>query len=124
VSAEASTTPTATELIEATQRPSRVLRERADTVDRQRRVSAETFKDLPPTPEEMLKENRDNSYLTQLAMRSVDRLHGLLGAKACFEGHPVARAMRDIHTIATHVTLNWDRTAVGFAKNALKLDSL
>jgi alkylation response protein AidB-like acyl-CoA dehydrogenase len=74
-----------------------------------------------PSMDQIIRENRDNSYLTSLSMRCVDRLHGILGAKACFEGHPLARAVRDVHTIATHVTLNWERTAAAFAKNVLKV---
>jgi 3-hydroxy-9,10-secoandrosta-1,3,5(10)-triene-9,17-dione monooxygenase len=72
-----------------------------------------------PAPQDMLLESRDQSYLSSMMVRCVDRLHGMLGAKACFEGHPVARAMRDMHTIVTHVTLNWDRVAALFAKSAL-----
>ena len=49
-----------------------------------------------PTPQNMLLESRDQSYLGAMMVRCVDRLHGILGAKACFEGHPIARAMRDL----------------------------
>jgi hypothetical protein len=57
-----------------------------------------------------------------MAMRAVDCLHSLLGAKACFEGHPIASTMRDLLTIATHVTLNWDRKTSAFQKNALTVE--
>lgn len=86
-----------------------------------RLASARVRERRAATQEEILRENRDQSYLVALMIRSIDRLHAMLGSKACFEGHPVARAMRDVRTIATHVTLNWDRVGALFARHTLSV---
>lgn len=85
--------------------------------ERSRRREAWTRRDIAV-------EARDYSYLSQLALRSVDRMHAALGAKACIDGHPVGRAMRDVHTACSHVSLSWDRAVMPFSKAAFGMIEL
>jgi alkylation response protein AidB-like acyl-CoA dehydrogenase len=66
-------------------------------------------------PETLLaKQHRDNALVTRMALRSVARIHALVGAKAGFPTHPVSRAKRDVELVAAHVTLNWRQAAVRY----------
>jgi resorcinol 4-hydroxylase (FADH2) len=59
-------------------------------------------------------QHRDNALVARLALREVNRIHALVGAKAGFPGHPVSRAKRDAELVAAHVTLNWRQASVRY----------
>jgi 3-hydroxy-9,10-secoandrosta-1,3,5(10)-triene-9,17-dione monooxygenase len=59
-------------------------------------------------------QHRDNALVARIALREVQRIHALVGAKAGFPEHPVSRAKRDAEMVAAHVTLNWRQAAVGY----------
>jgi hypothetical protein len=62
---------------------------------------------------------RDNALVTQIALRSVQKISSLVGAKAGFPEHPVSLAKRDVEFAACHVTLNWRQAAVSYLKSAI-----
>ena len=79
-------------------------------VESRSRLSAERSarRDVP-TEHEIALEQRDNALAVRAALRSVQRIHALTGAKAGFPSHPVSRAKRDAEMAHAHVTLNWRR---------------
>lgn len=50
---------------------------------------------------------RDNVYAVKVAVRAVDRLQRLAGARGLYASNPVQRTWRDVHAIATHVVFNF-----------------
>ena len=54
----------------------------------------------------------------QLAVRAVERLAAVQGAHGIAADHPVQRAMRDVHAIASHGGLAWDAAASTYGKVA------
>jgi len=53
------------------------------------------------------------------ALRSVQRIYSLVGAKAGNPAHPVSLAKRDIEMVSHHVTLNWRQSAVRYLNAAV-----
>jgi 3-hydroxy-9,10-secoandrosta-1,3,5(10)-triene-9,17-dione monooxygenase len=84
-------------------------------VERRSAEAAEHAARREHPPEELLaKQHRDNALVTRTALRAVNRIHALVGAKAGFPAHPVSRAKRDAELVAAHVTLNWRAAAVRY----------
>jgi alkylation response protein AidB-like acyl-CoA dehydrogenase len=67
-----------------------------------------------PSEADLACESRDNALVTRVALRSVQRIYSLVGAKAGYPEHPVSRAKRDIEVASHHVTLNWRQSAVRY----------
>jgi alkylation response protein AidB-like acyl-CoA dehydrogenase len=67
-----------------------------------------------PSPADLALQQRDNALVTRVALRSVQRIYSLVGAKAGNPEHPVSLAKRDIELVSHHVTLNWRQSAVRF----------
>lgn len=67
-----------------------------------------------PSSADLALEQRDNALVTRVALRSVQRIYSLVGAKAGNPEHPVSRAKRDIEMASHHVTLNWRQSAVRY----------
>jgi alkylation response protein AidB-like acyl-CoA dehydrogenase len=67
-----------------------------------------------PSTAELARGLRDNALVTRIALRSVQRIYSLIGAKAGNAEHPVSLAKRDIEMISHHVTLNWRQNAVQY----------
>lgn len=72
---------------------------------RQRRVPSEAG---------LARDARDNALVTRVALRSVQRIYSLVGAKAGNPEHPVSLAKRDVEMVSHHVTLNWRQSAVRY----------
>jgi len=72
-----------------------------------------------PDERELATEQRDNALVIRAALRSVQRIHALTGAKAGFPAHPVSRAKRDVEMVHHHVTLNWRQAAVRYLAAAV-----
>ncbi|WOQ69973.1 acyl-CoA dehydrogenase family protein [Microbacterium limosum] len=66
------------------------------------------------TEADIAREMRDNSLVTRTALRSVQQIFSLVGARAGSAEHPVSRAKRDVEMISHHVTLNWRQAAVRY----------
>ncbi len=62
----------------------------------------------------LAQQHRDNALVTRVALREIQRIHALVGAKAGFPAHPVSRAKRDAEMVASHVTLNWRQASVRY----------
>lgn len=62
---------------------------------------------------------RDAAYAMQLAKRAAGRLFESTGGRGQFLTVPMQRAFRDVHTGASHGSLNWERSAVQFARFTL-----
>jgi resorcinol 4-hydroxylase (FADH2) len=62
----------------------------------------------------LAQQHRDNALVARAALREVNRIHALVGAKAGFPEHPVSRAKRDAEMVAAHVTLNWRQASVRY----------
>lgn len=73
-----------------------------------------------PSEHEIASEQRDNALAVRTALRSVQRIHALTGAKAGFPTHPVSRAKRDAEMAHAHVTLNWRQAAVRYLASAVE----
>ena len=67
-----------------------------------------------PDERVIAQQHRDNALVARIALRAVQRIHALIGAKAGFPEHPVSRAKRDAELVAAHVTLNWRQAAVRY----------
>ena len=67
-----------------------------------------------PSPADLALQQRDNALVTRVALRSVQRIYSLVGAKAGNPEHPVSLAKRDIEMVSHHVTLNWRQSAVQY----------
>lgn len=72
---------------------------------RQRRVPSEAG---------LARDARDNALVTRVALRSVQRIYSLVGAKAGNPEHPVSLAKRDVEMVSHHVTLSWRQSAVRY----------
>ncbi|MFV0375086.1 MAG: hypothetical protein ACK5KK_13460, partial [Microbacterium sp.] len=89
-------------------------------VENRSRLSAErSARHDVATEKEIATELRDNALAVRTALRSVQRIHALTGAKACFPEHPVSRAKRDAEIAHSHVTLNWRQAAVRYLAAAV-----
>lgn len=66
------------------------------------------------TEAEVARDLRDNALSTRTALRSVQQIFSLVGARAGNASHPVSRAKRDVEMISHHVTLNWRQGAVRY----------
>ena len=67
-----------------------------------------------PSATDLAREHRDNALVTRVALRSVQRIYSLVGAKAGNAEHPVSLAKRDVEMVSHHVTLNWRQSAVQY----------
>lgn len=67
-----------------------------------------------PDERTLAQQHRDNALVARVALREVNRIHALVGAKAGFPEHPVSRAKRDAELVAAHVTLNWRHASVRY----------
>ncbi|WP_417562084.1 acyl-CoA dehydrogenase family protein [Microbacterium sp.] len=66
------------------------------------------------TEQDVARELRDNSLVTRTALRAVQQIFSLVGARAGRSEHPVSLAKRDIEMVSHHVTLNWRQNAVRY----------
>jgi 3-hydroxy-9,10-secoandrosta-1,3,5(10)-triene-9,17-dione monooxygenase len=57
----------------------------------------------------------------QLVCQAVDTLMSMSGSRGFMESSPIQRAWRDVHTIASHVGLNLEQTAIAYGRQALGL---
>lgn len=67
-----------------------------------------------PSPADLARERLDNALVTRIALRSVQRIYSLVGAKAGNPEHPVSLAKRYVEMVSHHVTLNWRQSAVQY----------
>jgi alkylation response protein AidB-like acyl-CoA dehydrogenase len=67
-----------------------------------------------PSERVLAMQHRDNALVARVALRELQRLHALVGAKAGFPEHPISRAKRDAELVAAHVTLNWRQAAIRY----------
>lgn len=71
-----------------------------------------------PTRAELMRDTRDNALVTRIALRNVQRIASLIGAKGGNAAHPVSIAKRDVEMASHHVTLNWRRAAIDYLATA------
>jgi len=69
---------------------------------------------IESSEEDVARELRDNALVTRTALRAVQQIFSLVGAKAGNPAHPVSIAKRDVEMISHHVTLNWRQAAVRY----------
>ena len=62
---------------------------------------------------------RDSAFVGLLSQRAVDRLHTALGSSAIFDGHPLQRALRDVHTCLAQASLHWEVRGLDYAEFAM-----
>jgi 3-hydroxy-9,10-secoandrosta-1,3,5(10)-triene-9,17-dione monooxygenase len=85
------------------------------TIERQSAASAARARShRTPTELETATGHRDHALVTRTALRSVQRIYSLVGAKTGNPEHPVSLAKRDIEMLSHHVTLNWRQHAVRY----------
>jgi alkylation response protein AidB-like acyl-CoA dehydrogenase len=83
-------------------------------VESSKRVAQQVRRREPVTRMQLAQDFLENAYVTSAAVRTVQTVSALLGAKTGFPEHPVSRAKRDIEMLSHHVTLNWRQAAVQF----------
>jgi alkylation response protein AidB-like acyl-CoA dehydrogenase len=66
------------------------------------------------TPKVRAAERLANAHVARSAMDAVTRIFFLIGTRATLPSHPVSLAKRDIEVIATHQTVNWRESSVGY----------
>jgi alkylation response protein AidB-like acyl-CoA dehydrogenase len=89
-------------------------------VETSRQAGERVARRQAPSKREIVADQRDNAIIARIAARAVNTVHALLGSKACFEGHPVSRAKRDVEMILNHVALNWRTASVQYMADALE----
>jgi 3-hydroxy-9,10-secoandrosta-1,3,5(10)-triene-9,17-dione monooxygenase len=62
---------------------------------------------------------RDSAFVGLLSQRAVDRLHMALGSSAIFDGHPLQRAFRDVHTCLAQAAMHWEVRGLEYAEFAM-----
>jgi 3-hydroxy-9,10-secoandrosta-1,3,5(10)-triene-9,17-dione monooxygenase len=67
---------------------------------------------IESTEQDVARELRDNALVTRTALRAVQQIFSLVGARAGRAEHPVSLAKRDIEMVSHHVTLNWRQNAM------------
>jgi 3-hydroxy-9,10-secoandrosta-1,3,5(10)-triene-9,17-dione monooxygenase len=73
-----------------------------------------------PIPDELrARLLRDSAFVGLLSQRAVDRLHTALGSSAIFDGHPLQRAFRDVHTCIAQASMHWEVRGLDYAEFAL-----
>jgi 3-hydroxy-9,10-secoandrosta-1,3,5(10)-triene-9,17-dione monooxygenase len=85
-----------------------------------RAVTDASGPDRPPASLQR-RATRDWCYSARLVTGALDRLLRLCGTSVHRDGSPIQRAWRDVHTAASHVSLDFDTTAVGFGRELLGL---
>src|SRR5262249_20311799 len=67
--------------------------------------------------ETKLRFKRNLALAVSLATEAVDALHGMAGANGIYETFPLERMFRDAHSLAAHISFNFDTqaSAWGFA---------
>jgi len=75
------------------------------------------------TEADTAREARDNALVTRTALRSVQQIFSLVGARAGNADHPISRAKRDVEMISHHVTLNWRQGAIRYLASVASTDS-
>lgn len=65
---------------------------------------------------------RDAVYAVTVCTRAVDRLFAVSGGNALYDRHPLQRAFRDVHALASHAFLNPDLAAELYGRVALGLE--
>jgi len=90
-----------------------------------RRIATVAEEEEPPTYELRARAMRDYSWATDTIVRAIDALVAMGGTSAFARSSPLQRAWRDIHFMASHVSLNadanfghWGRTVLGVERPA------
>ncbi len=65
---------------------------------------------------------RDMAYVSNLAIKAIDRIMYASGATGLFLSNDIQRAFRDIHAGANQIALNWDVNGTTYGKVALGID--
>lgn len=71
------------------------------------------------TEEEIARNTRDTSLAVRMLIEAVNRLAALGGTSNFGEGKPLQRFWRDANTTATHVALQFEMAAMGYAEGRL-----
>lgn len=88
-------------------------------IETSKRASERVKLRQPPSEFDLAVDARDNAVVTRFAAKAASTIHSLVGAKACFEGHPLSRAKRDTEMASTHVGMNWRNASVQYLAAAL-----
>ena len=59
---------------------------------------------------------RNNAYVVLLSVRATDRLYDLAGMRALAPDSHVARAWRDVHAVASQVSVSWNAQATNYGR--------
>jgi alkylation response protein AidB-like acyl-CoA dehydrogenase len=77
---------------------------------------------LPVPPELRARVARDSGFIGILCRRALSRIYTAAGSAAIFDGHPLQRALRDVHTGVAQISMHWELTALPYARLALGRD--
>lgn len=85
-----------------------------------RRAVAQTLRDEPPTIEQRARSGRDFWFCGQRLTEAADLIMGMAGSAGFAESNAIQRYWRDIHMMATHISMN-DGTSLHWARMELGL---
>jgi alkylation response protein AidB-like acyl-CoA dehydrogenase len=60
------------------------------------------------TMDQRMQNHRNFAYITQLALRAIERIYITSGGNANYKTNPLQRFWRDIHAMAAHSAIGWD----------------
>ncbi len=63
-----------------------------------------------------------HSFATKLLVQAVDAVFLAMGGSALGMHHPVQRFWRDIHAVASHISLNWDSVSAMYGQHVFGLE--
>lgn len=90
----------------------RDLRETGETVDAGRPVDLDM----------RLRNRLTHTFATKLCVQAVDAVFAAMGGSALGLQHPVQRFWRDIHAVASHISLNWDAVGAMYGQHVFGLE--
>ena len=64
---------------------------------------------------------RNNAFVVLLAVRAVDRLYDLAGMRALSADSHVAHSWRDVHAVASQVSVSWKAQAANYGRTRFGL---
>ena len=82
---------------------------------------AEAEAGIVPDLERKVVYRRDGAFGVRLAVEAVTGLFGVTGASGLYLSHPMQRALRDVHAVASHIHLTFDVGGTMYGRVALGL---
>lgn len=70
--------------------------------------------------DQRMQNHRNFAYITQLALRAIERIYVTSGGNANYKANPLQRFWRDIHAMAAHSAIGWDTAGETYGLHAIQ----